>query len=96
MGRTLSKGFGNLLQGPVPDGLHPGSKPLRLSGCEQLQILAGGSHNHRIPHDGITMPLRSIERTRRCIDERSTGLELVKPNDYPSTDTVVELVAMDA
>ena len=42
------------------------------------------------------MPLRSIERTRRCIDERSTGRELVKPNDYPSTDTVVELVAMDA
>ena len=95
MGRTTGKGFSNLLQGPVPDGLHPDSKLLSLARCEQFQILAGRSHNHRVAHDGIAMLLCSIERTRRCIDERSTGLELALLVDHHQESVLCQRFGFD-
>ena len=92
---TSGKGFGDLLQSAVPDSFHPDCKLLSLSGCEQFQIFAGGSHNHRVAHDGIAVSLCSIERTRRCIDERSTGLELAFLVDHHQESVLCQRFGFD-
>ena len=95
MGRTTGKGFGDLLQSAVPDSSHLDCKLSCRSGCEQFQILAGGSYNHRVAHDGIAMLLCSIERACCGIDEYSAGLELAFLVDHHQESVLCQRFGFD-